>query len=137
MNIGSNNQRAEVVVLMNFTWRGEEFCTASGRFFYSANSGLYRATGNAFRAVDQWIYDENVRSSLEALDDRFAGPELRVLSGELKLPSRRPHPEPVLTLSGNRTGYTVDVLERAGWIVSRRSGAAAQLGMDERPSSIA
>jgi hypothetical protein len=32
---------------------------ASGRFFYSGNSGLYRAMRDAFRAVNPWINDDN------------------------------------------------------------------------------
>src|ERR1700677_1381627 len=32
---------------------------ASGRFFYSRNSGLYRAMRDAFRSVDPAIDDEN------------------------------------------------------------------------------
>ena len=62
------------------------FYTASGWFFYSANSGVYRAMRDAFRAVDQRINDENFLSSFQALADPLAGPELKVLSRELKLP---------------------------------------------------
>lgn len=39
---------------------------ASGRFFYSANSGLYRAMRDAFRAVDPQINDENFLSFFRA-----------------------------------------------------------------------
>jgi hypothetical protein len=125
---------------MNFTWRGEEFCTD----FVPLRAGSSTppipdctARCDAFRALDQRINDENFLSSFQALDDPLAGPELKVVSGELKLPSRRTGPEPVLTLAVTERAYIVEELERAGWIVSGRSGAAAQLGMDERPSSIA
>jgi hypothetical protein len=40
---------------------------ASGRFFYSANSGLYRAIRDAFRAVVPQIDDENFLSFFRAL----------------------------------------------------------------------
>jgi len=40
---------------------------ASGRFFYSANSGLYRAMRDAFRTVDPQIDDENFLSLFQAL----------------------------------------------------------------------
>jgi hypothetical protein len=39
---------------------------ASGRFFYAANSGLYRAMRDAFRAVDQRINDANFLSVFQA-----------------------------------------------------------------------
>jgi uracil-DNA glycosylase len=39
---------------------------ASGRFFYSANSGLYRAMRDAFRAVEPQINDENFISFFRA-----------------------------------------------------------------------
>jgi hypothetical protein len=39
---------------------------ASGRFFYSANSGLYRAMRDAFRAVDERINDANFLSVFQA-----------------------------------------------------------------------
>jgi hypothetical protein len=39
---------------------------ASGRFFYSANSGLYRAMRDAFRAADPRIDDENFLESFQA-----------------------------------------------------------------------
>jgi hypothetical protein len=38
----------------------------SGRFFYSANSGLYRAMRDAFRAVDARINDDNFLSVFQA-----------------------------------------------------------------------
>jgi hypothetical protein len=90
------------------------FCPASGGSFYSANSGLYRAMREAFRAVDHRINDENFLSSFQALDDPLAGPELKALSGEFKLPSRRPHPEPVLTPAEIERAYIVEASERAG-----------------------
>ena len=39
---------------------------ASGRFFYSGNSGLYRAMREAFRAVDPGIDDENFPGLFQA-----------------------------------------------------------------------
>src|SRR5215468_8486703 len=39
---------------------------ASGRFFYSRNSGLYRAMREAFAAIDPRINDENFLSVFEA-----------------------------------------------------------------------
>jgi hypothetical protein len=39
---------------------------ASGRFFYSANSGLYRAMRDAFRTVDLRINDENFLELFQA-----------------------------------------------------------------------
>jgi hypothetical protein len=51
---------------------------ASGRFFYSANSGLYRAMRDAFRAVDLRINDENFLGLFQAsgcyLTDLFPRP---------------------------------------------------------------
>lgn len=40
---------------------------ASGRFFYSANSGLYRAMRDAFSRVDPRIGEENFLNSFRAL----------------------------------------------------------------------
>ena len=92
---------------------------------------------DAFRAVDQRINDENLLRSFQALGDPLAGPELKVLFGELKLPSRRPRLEPVLTLAETERAYIVKVLAPAGWIVSSRAEPLSKRGMDERPSSIA
>jgi len=39
---------------------------ASGRFFYSRNSGLYRALRDAFRHVDESIGDENFLAMFQA-----------------------------------------------------------------------
>jgi hypothetical protein len=39
---------------------------ASGRFFYSRNSGLYRALRDAFRHVDESIDDENFLAVFQA-----------------------------------------------------------------------
>ena len=112
------------------------FCTASSWFFHSANSGLYRAMRDALRAVDQRINDENCLSSFRALDDPLAWPGLKVLSGELKLSNSRQdvHTLYLSSLWRKQNGpISSKYLERAGWIVSGRSGAAPQIGMDERP----
>lgn len=51
---------------------------ASGRFFYSGNSGLYRAMRQAFKAVDSRINDENFLHLFQAsgcyLTDLFPNP---------------------------------------------------------------
>jgi hypothetical protein len=43
-----------------------ESAPASGRFFYQADSGLYRAMRDAFRAVDPAIDDENFFAVFQA-----------------------------------------------------------------------
>lgn len=40
---------------------------ASGRFFYSANSGLYRAMRDAFKSADPRIDDQNFLRRFQAL----------------------------------------------------------------------
>jgi hypothetical protein len=103
---------------------------ASGRFFYSANSGLYRAMRDAFRAVDPQINDGNFLSFFQAsgcyLTDLYPKPVdqldaksrwLARVAGEELLSEKliRLRPEKIALVLRAIANHVVKAAIRANW----------------------
>jgi hypothetical protein len=103
---------------------------ASGRFFYSRNSGLYRAMREAFQAVDPCINDENFLPRFRAygcyLIDLCANPVDRLdaasrrrarVAGEAPLSQEliQLRPKKIAPLLREITNHVVKAASRANW----------------------
>ena len=103
---------------------------ASGRFFYRADSGLYRAMRDAFRAVDPSIREEQFLPTFQAwgcyLVDLCAEPVDRLDTKSRRAACRagehllareiaRLRPERIATVVRSIEGNVARALERARW----------------------
>jgi len=103
---------------------------ASGRFFYSANSGLYRAMRTAFQTADPSINDENFLEAFRTYGcyltdlshepvDHLNPPLRRILrtKGEKSLAQEISRLQPTIIAPVLRSivGHVADAASRANW----------------------
>jgi DNA-binding NtrC family response regulator len=96
------------------------------------NKEPLRVSAETMAALRRHTWPGNVRELQNLIERsmiRSPGPELSVLPEELETPSRNRTAAPIQTLAEAERAYILEVLERVGWVVGGRNGAAARLGM--------